>query len=38
MTARIVTPAAGAAVREIGRYTVIRLVSYYAFAGGLLLL
>jgi hypothetical protein len=31
-------PAARAAVREIGRHTVTRLVGYYAIAGGLLLL
>jgi uncharacterized membrane protein HdeD (DUF308 family) len=31
-------PAARAAVREIGRYTVTRLIGYYVIAGGLLLL
>jgi len=38
MTAKSFPPAAGAAVREIGRHTVIRLVGYYILAGGLLLL
>jgi hypothetical protein len=38
MTAKSSPPAARAAVREIGRHTVIRLVGYYLFAGGLLLL
>jgi hypothetical protein len=37
MTAKSSPPAARAAVREIGRLTVIRLVGYYVIAGGLLL-
>jgi hypothetical protein len=32
------SPAARAAVREIGRYTLTRLIGYYVVAGGLLLL
>jgi hypothetical protein len=38
MTARPSAPAVNVAVREIGRYTLVRLLGYYVIAGGLLLL